>query len=363
MKKDFGGKRIFIVAACIAVMLMPAAAVSRAADSPAQGTGNSDAVYLAFTSDVHNTGSNTEAEHFKAWLISASEDLGGRFDYVGVCGDTGSADCFGDSYWDNVQNVIDVITESSAVKTGGFLTAGNHEHKNGDIDNTPNETADGYAPIGTVIEKKRYILYSFGSSQWDEIYTEENIQALDSYLAKHSEFAGPIFIVAHFPLNTFGSGSGESSAIHDGSAAVGSGELIEVLNEYPNAVFLWGHNHSSTDEYYDIVHTNDINGTPIDFTYASAGCMSDREYRNGAGAAIEGKGLTAVIKKDSVTFAYYDIDGQRCTEPVKVLLENVKVEDAGTQAARKTESESSTEGEPGFWERTVVNIFFTIFRF
>jgi hypothetical protein len=90
-----------------------------------------------------------------------------------------------------------------------------------------------------------------------------------------------------------------------------------VLNAHPNVIFLWGHDHTDSDTYYDKVYTAGDTITAgtkaaptdlkINFTYCAAGCMSDAEYGAG-GAFVKGKGLVMAIDNSKVTFNYYGLD-------------------------------------------------------
>ncbi len=119
--------------------------------------------------------------------------------------------------------------------------------------------------------------------------------------------------------------------MHDGKAAQGTSKLISLLNNYPNVVFLWGHNHSSNNEYYDKIHKS-INGTNINFTYCAAGCMSDSEYVGSAN--VKGKGLVAKITdKKLVSLIYYDINYAPLNAPSDPANPSV---DPGTKVFEKT---------------------------
>ena len=89
------------------------------------------------------------------------------------------------------------------------------------------------------------------------------------------------------------------------------------MNNYPNVIFLWGHNHNVYDTHYDQVFiagdyiaVTDDKEMDINFTYAAAGCMSDSEYTGGS-AFVSGKGLLLAIAGSKVTFTYYDFDGNQ----------------------------------------------------
>lgn len=140
-----------------------------------------------------------------------------------------------------------------------------------------------------------------------EGYTETDIAILDNYLAD-APIDIPIFILAHFPIHLWGDKLSENAD-----------KLAETLNKYPNVIFVWGHNHSAFDEYYDkVFRAGDVlvidgNGTEVElnFTYLSAGCISDAEYTgvSGGSAWVLGKGLIVTISANGeVSFDYYTMD-------------------------------------------------------
>ena len=151
-------------------------------------------------------------------------------------------------------------------------------------------------------------------------YSDEDIARVDEYLSTAPTDI-PIFVLTHFPLHFWGD-----------RLTRGNDALIDVFNKYPNVVLLWGHNHSDFDEYYDNVYRPgssiviDQNGTArtINFTYLSAGCISDLEYTgaHGGSAWVQGKGLICTINADgTLTFNYYDMQGDRMEELGPYLVE------------------------------------------
>ncbi len=269
--------------------------------------------YLAFSSDVHNgSGSVSSADRLNKWINTLAEKNDAPFDMMGFSGDMGPASGSSSSFWNEAQEVMDVVEGSKNVLNGGFYVCGNHEFNPGSYTHNANDTTKKYSDPGDYVEEDSYILYSMGARSGSENYSDADINALSSFLDSHSDFGGPIFILAHFPLHCYNNQSGESTTIHDGKAAAGSSKLIAALNsasdDYGLTIFfLWGHNHSGSNDHYDKVYTDKINNTDISFTYAAAGCMSDSEY--GASANVKGKGLVAQIESDSVILTYYDANG------------------------------------------------------
>ena len=276
-------------------------------------------IYLGFTSDIHNENDNTQAGYLRNWIDNVSTNkIKSKFLNFISCGDMGkgsSSTLAADTYWTYAQNAIDVIRNSNNVIRKGFFVLGNHEFDNGKFDSSTNATRNYYTTNGKSYEDNDggYILYSFGatsgtSNNIDYYIQEKDVDALDSFLSK-APTNKPIFVVSHYPLHLYG-----NRIIH------GLGETIDVLNKYGDdhtIIFVWGHSHSlagtssSSEKHYDQVFEGEItdydkNGTPvnINFTYASAGCMSDTGTTGSAN--VKGKGLVAKIEDNKVILTYYD---------------------------------------------------------
>ena len=124
----------------------------------------------------------------------------------------------------------------------------------------------------------------------------------------------PIIILTHFPLHCIPKSGSSSSDRYTEYA----GDMIELLNNYPNVVFLWGHNHSNSDPMYKSIQGPDYtmsttSGTSaavinkkINFLYVPMGGMRDAEYKDGKSVDIKHKGLVLKIDGTQLTFTYYD---------------------------------------------------------
>lgn len=275
-------------------------------------------ITLAFVSDVHHAISYPQ-NNLLVWLNNIKSKIG-YIDAMGFCGDTGSAySRTAKEYWENTQCVID---EMDAEVESGYMgntiyTFGNHEwypFAGGDYMNNyeNNPAADRFLRIGEGLKTDDYIFYCFGSgsiaAKMGEGYSEEDIARIDTYLATAPTDI-PIFVLTHFPLHFWSDKLSENAD-----------KLAAVLNKYPNVVMIWGHNHSSFDEYYDKVYRAgdviivDSKGTEVElnFTYLSAGCISDAEYTGASGGSawVLGKGLIVTIGSDGkLSFDYYTMDG------------------------------------------------------
>ena len=243
---------------------------------------------------------------------------------MGFCGDLGPASGSANEFKTRADIVMQTVTNNVNVIGNGFYVRGNHEFSPGNSDTLTGMT-QAYSDRGTYLVDDEYIFYSMGATSDRESYADTDIKNLTSFLNQQSKFDGPIFILAHYPLHCYnGYISGESTGIHDGRAAQGSGALIEALNTAATTngqaiFFIWGHNHSSSNDHYDAVYTEKINNTSINFTYCAAGCMSDSEY--GQSANVKGKGLVAGIYEDCVTLTYYDANGNVIGTPATIALD------------------------------------------
>ena len=257
--------------------------------------------YLAFTSDIHNTGAatsnDTGANNLTNWLANIPGKIGGTFDTMGFCGDNGNSNTNGDSYWSLVQTVMDVVSSSSNVADDGFFVNGNHEFQNGSQGNTNNETAKKFKNVGDKKVTDDYVIYAFGATSTNQSFNQSDITNLDNYL-KNVAKTMPVFVMSHFPLH------------YDSNRTTSNAQaLLDVLNKYPNVIFLWGHNHTTSDPHYDNVYLAgdtiklESRGSEkeINFTYAAAGCMGNTSYAH----AVQADGLVAKVDGSAVTLTYY----------------------------------------------------------
>ena len=287
-------------------------------DAPA-----SKGTYLAITCDIHHKfrsdfavdsesgeviGTTESAERLDGWLTKASADFGGvSFDQLISCGDMGDANTAitGANYWDRVVVGMDTVANHEKVLGGGFFINGNHEWANGQYANLKdtNPVAKRVREAGYIEESDDYVIYSLSAAQTNNSFNAADITALDNYLQTAPN--KPIFIASHYPLHNFN----RTEQRRD--------DLINVLNKYADKlqiIFLWGHNHTEEDPNYGIVFDGrniDDSGMDIphiEFTYCSAGCMTDDEYDVHA-VFTKPKGMIAYIAPDkTVSLTYYDVN-------------------------------------------------------
>ncbi len=315
MKKSL--KKIVFILVLFAALLAALAINASAAE---------DTKHLAFTSDSHFDTANTQ-NNLEVWMDHLQDKVD-SIEYMGYCGDMGSAYASTPAvYWEFTKAFMDdaeSYVTSGFIEKGNVFVFGNHEwytSAGGDYANfKDNETAKKlFGPVGEIAKTEDYILYAFSATGQNAQYTDENLAVLKEYLDKAPKDI-PIIILTHFPLHYYGGRTTENSAA-----------AIDLLNNYPNVVFLWGHNHTVTDIYYDKIFTaGDVLTVPdgsekkINFTYCAAGCMSDSEY--GAGSAnVKGKGLLISIEGSNVTFTYYSLSGEPLSFTATVDMSKVGI--------------------------------------
>lgn len=287
-------------------------------------------ITLAFASDVHHSRGYAQ-NNLEVWLNNMKGEIG-YIDAMGFCGDMGSAyAATADEYWADTQAAIDYMdTQVAAGYVGTTVyTYGNHEWypmAGGDYMNNyeNNPTADRLLRVGEGLKTDDYIFYCLGSgdiaAQMSQGYSEEDIERIATYLASAPKDI-PIFVLTHFPIHFWGD-----------RLTKNADKLVAVLNQYPNVVVIWGHNHSDFDTAYDAVcHAGDVitidnKGTQatLNFDYLSAGCISDAEYTgvNGGSAWVLGKGLIVTIGADGkLSYDYYTMDAKKMSEEGPYLVE------------------------------------------
>ena len=279
---------------------------------------------LAFTSDVHCKRKNVSARRLGTWIDKTKRKYG-RIDAMGFCGDMASA-MSKKNYWKYTGKVMK--TAERKVDTV-LYTTGNHEYshrsKAGAYKPGLNKYTKKFIEDAQGVEKDHFRIYCMGSSSYKRTkkmnrYSVDQIEKLKAYLSEIGN-EKPIIIITHYPLHSFGKRTVRNSSL-----------LIDTLNRAavgdPNdtsddkkIVFLWGHNHSLFDVYYDQIFEpgdnitfSEGNSKTISFFYCAAGCMSDKEYSNGS-ANVSGKGLVITIdSRHLLEFTYYDEKGFNITE-------------------------------------------------
>ena len=314
---------------------------------------------LTFSSDVHNQSGNQAANRLGSWVDQVKNDYGG-IDVMAFGGDMAGASASG--YWNLAQADMTVLENKGVT---GVYTTGNHECSAGGDFSYSSYTSGSYTndPIRGKFqvstkgaEGDDYIIYCLGSQSSSSSYSN-SISNLTQFL-NNTGNNKVIFIITHFPLHYYSSRS-----------TTGAADVVDLLNNAvasgKKIVFLWGHNHTMSDTFYDYIYrpgdtipVPDPNSSSsggwwggssstinkeIQFYYGAAGCMSDSEYGTGS-ASVKGKGLVVSINsKQQLSFTYYDANGNNVTEggtyteqdPVAVTGVTVTPASA-TVAARKS---------------------------
>ena len=234
-----------------------------------------DAVYLAFTGDIH-----AEIPGYEGWVMDIQDAYGEQFIMLNYSGDICEKEWVEDTY-------VSFMSVMDSLMPGAYnITTGNQEWKSGAPGATWDELGEGHTRIGEVAVTEDYIVYNLGSAQESMSFPQADIDAVDAYLAAAPTDI-PVFILSHFPLHLSCATAEHSIPGGDHRQTENNGALIEVLNKYPNVVFLWGHNHTFQDPRYGTIcpagslftydYNNPTEKIAINFTYANYGsfCRGD----------------------------------------------------------------------------------------
>ena len=300
--------------------------------SYALNSGEEEAI-IAFSSDVHNLGNNTSAKRLGKWIDSI-KDIYGFIDIMAFGGDLaiGKSTADANQYWKNAQKCMDVLDEKTV---RAVYTTGNHEYSPGKFTASKNKTTKRYTINAEAAAEERYRIYCLGSESKEYKYSDSQIKKLEKYFNAVGNDR-PIFIITHYPLHSFKSRqTGNSAKLINAINKAAINNTPKDTSDDKTVVFIWGHNHTLSDVYYDgiykpgerIPYDMAGNSKSLKFYYASAGCMSDSEYTSGS-ASVKGKGLVVKVGSDnSLNFNYYDEKGKvvtlknpRRVKPTKAIL-------------------------------------------
>lgn len=234
-----------------------------------------EAVYIAFTGDVH-----AEIPGYEGWIMDIQDAYGDQFIMLNYSGDICEKNWVEDTY----VSFMDVMNTQMP---GAYnLTTGNQEFKSGAPGATWDELGEGHTRIGEVTVTEDYIIYNLGSAQEAMSFPQADIDTLDAYLAEAPADI-PVFILSHFPLHLSMATATHSIPGGDHRVTENNAALIQVLNKYPNVVFLWGHNHTFQDPRYGTIcpagslftydYANPTEKIELNFTYVNYGsfCRGD----------------------------------------------------------------------------------------
>lgn len=263
----------------------------------ADGQVETQGSYVLFTSDTHRYTYLVKDLLAAANGLIAQDGGEGNVGLMAFGGDFANEKVI----YDDNMSILKAALESSP-GTQATYTKGNHE---GNVSDEDFEALTGMSRIGetAVNADGSYYFYNFGAFNGTSQFLTEDIDALDAYLAEHTD--KPVFIVSHYPIHYY----------NDRRSAKNADKLVAVLNQYPGAVFLWGHNHTEQDPNYgmirlpgDIIQTGASADTSVEikFTYACLGAL--RDGVNGA------NGLLAKVAGDQIQFRYIDLNNTTTDE-------------------------------------------------
>ncbi len=251
--------------------------------------------------------------------------------------------CFGGDFanekvlYDDNMSIVKAALETSK-GTVATYTKGNHE---GDVTDDDFLEKTGMSRIGeTAVNADGYYhFFNFGALNGTQQFTDDDIAQLKAYLEQVSGDGKPIIVVSHYPLHYY----------NDRRCSKQADQVLDILNEYPQTIFLWGHNHTEQDPNYgmirvpgDVIQTTaSVDSTKeIKFTYACLGALRD--------GINEANGLLMKVNDNgTTTFRYIGLhangteetwtDAQGNENPVRVTS-NEKVSSDNTYATPSEES-------------------------
>ena len=268
--------------------------------------------YVLFTSDTHC------CTFLAKDLLELANSL------VKEDGGEGSVSLFalGGDFADNgilpdTMTILKHAIEDTSPDTVAVYTKGNHE---GGYTDEEFRAATGMSRIGetAVNTDGLYHFYSFGAFD-NQCFLQEDIDALADYLGSLKDDK-PVFIMSHFPIHY----------LEPRRSVYGAGgeELLELLNQYPQVIFLWGHNHSEADPSYStvrfpgetITYGPELENTmELNFTYLSMGSL--RFGVNGENGV-----LVKVNEDGSVNYRFLALDQEPADDTVWVDMADSEFE-------------------------------------
>lgn len=257
--------------------------------------------YVLVTSDVHRYAYLVAELLDTANSIIAEDGGSGSVGLMAFGGDFANEYTL---YADNM-SIIKAALQSSPGTVAAY-TKGNHE---GSVSDEDFQKQTGMCRIGETVvnEDGAYRFFNFGSKDRNQQFTAEDIAQLRTYLESiPADDHKPIVIVSHYPLHYY----------NDRRSSKQADQVLSLLNDYPQAIFLWGHNHTEQDPNYgmirvpgDVIQTGVTADTTreIKFTYGCLGAL--RDGINGA------NGLLMRFDDDgTTTFRYISLNAKADAE-------------------------------------------------
>ena len=250
-KKSRITARVFTLALSLMMVfgLLPATAL---ADSPPQAV-------ILVTSDVHD-----KTPELQSWVTGVHADVP-ALNHMIFGGDyTYGSDSAG------VSSTCSSIINSVYPGVPIVKARGNHD-------------SSGTYSSGLVYNGSDYAIYAIDldTSTAAQIISMDKIEALDTALSGLDP-SKPVIVVSHYPLHYYTS-----------RTTANAPELVERLNKYPNAIVLWGHNHTLSDPGYGTVKkagdkiqcASGLSPVEIHFTYVNMGSIYS-SVNNAAGVVM-----------------------------------------------------------------------------
>lgn len=238
-------------------------------------TPDEGASYLAFTGDQHG-----ETPGYRVWLEDQLAVYGDSLSMLNYSGDICEKNWEQDVF-DEWKGILDELVP------GRYnVTTGNQEFKSGALGPTWDEIGEGFTLCGEVSNTDDYIIYNIGATTETYLFPQEELDAISEYLAS-APSDKPIFVLSHYPLHLACATASHSIPGTDHRQTENNGELIDILNNYPNVIFLWGHNHTFQDPRYGTIcpagskmtwsYDDPTDKKEINFTYVNYGsfCRGD----------------------------------------------------------------------------------------
>ena len=260
--------------------------------------------YLLMTSDPHSTPflAKDLLELANTLVREDSGDPGACVGLFALGGDFSDNGLLPD-----LMTVLKHAIQDTSPGTAAVYTMGNHETNHSDEEFL---SIAGMPRIGetAVNSDGLYYFYSFGMRE-NQGFNLEDIEKLAAFLESHND-GKPIFVLSHFPIHYYNSMRSVYGA--------GAEELLAVLNQYPQVIFTWGHNHSEADPSYATVRfpgetitygPDAANTVDLKFTYVSLGSL--RYGVNGE------NGVLARVNEDgSVDFRFLSLGQEPADDTV-----------------------------------------------
>ena len=264
-----------VISVCVLVLLVLSSLVWAAPPEPIVDTwANENITRISTMSDVHIGDTNNRAR--LRLLLEKMRDFHPQMLIISGDTYTGSysapaTDPYGigtTSYTTSYDEIRKAAHGILGAQIPVVISAGNHAYDAGATYYTSNS---GFSSYYGLVPTRNFDCFLFGQPNgggmsWN--YSNEQIDALDSYLSERAEPNKPVFVIGHAPLDDTASGE------HSGAGNATS--VVNVLADYDQpSFFLWGHNHQNASSRTDVATL--IKEYSSGYTTMNAGAIG---YRN-----------------------------------------------------------------------------------